>query len=120
MYKVILAILLTASSAFAESFVTETSWYSNVETHNRPCADGRFHDLNTELVAASWDYPLHTYLRITSVTSGKSILAEVCDRGPARRLYRAGRRLDLSARAFKVLDGGKLDRGILQIKVEVI
>lgn len=122
MYKIILAILLTASSVYAESFITETSYFTYESCRKEGslgiCANGQ-RLVDTDLVAASWDFPLNSYIRV-SVPDGRSVICKVADRGPAKRLYRKGRRLDLSAQAFKTLAGGKLDRGLLQVKVEEV
>jgi rare lipoprotein A (peptidoglycan hydrolase) len=44
-------------------------------------------------------------------------LAIVTDRGPAKRLYRKGRIVDLSVAAFKEI--ASLKQGIIEVKVEV-
>ena len=99
------------------AFTTETSFYTNVETHGRRCADGKFHNLSKELVAASWDYPFGTILKVTNNDgSGKSCLVIICDRGPAKRLYRMGRRLDLSKGAFSKL--APLKSGLISVTVK--
>lgn len=128
-FFILLALMLTVTCPRASAlpggehrgrFICEASWYSNTETQGRKCADGRYHRLDTEIVVASWDYSLGSILRIRNLANGQIIYAEVVDRGPARRLYNKGRKIDLSAGAFKALDGGKLDRGILQVMVEVV
>jgi rare lipoprotein A (peptidoglycan hydrolase) len=111
-------LMVTASYAFE----TETSYFTyescRKEGTSGICANGQ-RLVDTDLVAASWDFPLNSYIRVTSA-SGRSVICKVADRGPAKRLYRKGRRLDLSAAAFKALAGGKLDRGILQVTVVAI
>jgi len=64
---------------------------------------------------ASWDYPFGTRLRVES--AGRSVIVVVTDRGPAKRLYRQGRIIDLSKAAFSEL--GSLKAGILSVTVEV-
>jgi rare lipoprotein A (peptidoglycan hydrolase) len=99
------------------SFYTQASWYSNLETQNRRCADNAYHNLSKELVCASWDFPLHTRLKVKC--SSREVILQVCDRGPAKRLYKVGRRIDLSQRAFSILSGGRLDRGVIKVEVSV-
>ena len=112
----ILAVsFLYISPLFA--FETETSWYSNKETKGKFCADGKYHNLSSELVCASWEYSFGSILRVVNLANGKSVVVRVVDRGPAKRLCRAGRRLDLSRRAFEILAGGKLGCGLLQVEV---
>ena len=97
------------------SFYT-ASYYTNVETHNRPCADRRYHDLSKELCAATWFYDFGTILKITRRDTGRSIEVVVTDRGPARRLVKKGRILDLSLEAMRRLDGVK--SGVIPIQIE--
>ena len=99
------------------TFYTQTSWYSNVETHNRRCADGKYHDLTKELVCASWDYRIGQRLLVTRI-GGKNVEVVVVDRGPAKRLCKIGRRVDLSRAAFQRI--ARLESGVANIKVEVI
>ena len=72
------------------------SWYG--EAHRGlPMANGR--PFNPDrLTAASWFYPLGTWLEVRH--GGKSVRVQVTDRGPARRLVRQGRVIDLSRAAF--------------------
>lgn len=82
-----------------------TTWYSHASTLREGCsgimANGRRMD-DTALTAASWDYPLGTQIRVGSVY-GKTVVVTVTDRGPAKRLYRQGKILDLSPAAFDAL-----------------
>jgi rare lipoprotein A (peptidoglycan hydrolase) len=43
---------------------------------------------------------------------------EVTDRGPAKRLYRQGRKLDLSRAAFERI--GKLSDGLLEVEIVTV
>ena len=80
-------------------------------------ANGRRLDDN-RLTCASWYYPFGTLLRVTNIDTGISVIIEVSDRGPARRLVRKGRILDLSKAAFSSL--APLSQGVIQVKIEVI
>jgi rare lipoprotein A (peptidoglycan hydrolase) len=111
-------ILLSCSSAWAET--GSASYYTNLETHNRKCADGKYHKLDSEMVCASWFFDFGQHVRVVCSRTGKSIIVTCVDRGPAKRLVRRGRIIDLSACAFKILAGGKLDRGLLQVEVTKI
>lgn len=71
-----------------------------------------------QLTCASWDYSFGTRLRITNLGNKKSVVAVVTDRGPAKRLYRQGRVIDLSKGAFAQI--ASLKQGIIPIKIEVI
>lgn len=78
-------------------------------------ANGRKLDDNA-FTCASWDHKFGTKLRITNIQNGKSVIVAVTDRGPAKRLYRKGRIIDLSKAEFKSI--GETKKGIIEIKVE--
>lgn len=109
-------ILFTISMSYADTLTA--SYFSNVETNGKDCADGKYHDLDTDLVAASWFYPFGTKLRVVNLETGKSVVVVVVDRGPAKRLVKKGRVIDLSRRAFEILSDSRLDKGILHVKIE--
>lgn len=91
---------------------TQASWYGD-EHRGLPMANGRPFEPEA-MSAASWFYPLGTRLRITH--GRRSVIVEVTDRGPARRLVRQGRRLDLSVGAFRRL--GDPREGVIRVRVE--
>ena len=97
------------------------SWYTYQSTikegNSGICADGSRMDDNA-LVAASWSYPLGSFVRVTSMDSGKSIIVRIRDRGPAKRLVKKGRIIDLSRHAFSKLVDCK--RGLIKVRVEKI
>ena len=75
------------------------SWYG--ESHRGlPMANGQPFDPN-RLTAASWVYPLGTKILVTH--ENQSVIVEITDRGPAKRLFRRGRKIDLSRAAFTML-----------------
>lgn len=111
--------------AYATAFTTEASWYS-VESCKREgtwqkyggrCADGSMFD-DRLLTCASWDFPLGTKVRVTSEDGKKSIICKVTDRGPSRKLYKRGRRIDLSRGAFSQV--ADLRWGITRVIVETL
>ncbi|PIP17598.1 MAG: hypothetical protein COX43_03465 [Parcubacteria group bacterium CG23_combo_of_CG06-09_8_20_14_all_35_9] len=66
--------------------------------------------------AASCDWPKGTYLRVTNVENGKSVIVKVNDYGPERNVH-LGRIIDLDSVAFKKI--GRLSKGLIKVKVEV-
>lgn len=108
--------LLLAVSCHAET----ASWYSVAsckregtwQKYGGLMANGKKFD-DDKLTCASWDYPFGTKLKITNTDNGKSVVCEVTDRGPAKRLYRKGRTVDLSKEAFSVI--ASINRGIINI-----
>ena len=71
-------------------------------------ANGRRFDPD-KMTAASWLYPIGTQVRVTvnspvyRNSAPPSVLVTITDRGPARRLVRHGRKIDLAHAAFKEL-----------------
>lgn len=108
-------VLLTRPCQAADSSLGIASWYSESDPGINPTtANGEIFD-DSQLTCASWDYPFGTYLRVTDLISGRSIVCRVNDRGPAKRL---GRLIDLTKTAFREL--AQLRFGLIQVKVEVI
>lgn len=87
--------------------------YYGSELHGRTTASGVPFDMNA-LTAAHRTLPFKTKVRVTFLTTGKSVVVEINDRGP----YISGRIIDLSAAAAKEI--GLYPYGIGRVKVEVI
>jgi len=66
-----------------------------------------------KLTAASWDYDLGTKVVVTR--GDRSVVVEITDRGPARRLFREGRKIDLSEAAFAKL--ADTDEGLIEVTI---
>jgi rare lipoprotein A len=90
------------------------SWYG--EAHRgKLMANGKKFNPD-KFTAASWFYPLGTKVRVTLAgTPGKSVLVTITDRGPARRLVREGRIIDLGHAPFKRL--AHPDLGLVSVVV---
>lgn len=94
------------------------SWYG--EAHRgKLMANGKKFNPD-RLTAASWFYPLGTRVKVTLATrtQPKSVLVTITDRGPAHRLVRDGRIIDLAHAAFRRL--ADPDEGLIPIQVQVI
>ena len=104
----------------AQAFTTEASYYTTKSsiaegTSGILTASGEVFNENA-LMAASWDYPFNTRLKVSY--GGKSIIVIINDRGPSKRLYKKGRRVDLSKAAFSAL--APLSLGVITISAEVV
>ncbi|WP_237151581.1 septal ring lytic transglycosylase RlpA family protein [Oryzibacter oryziterrae] len=88
------------------------SWYGS-DFHGRRTANGEVFD-RYSISAAHPTMPLPSYARVTSLTSGRSIIVRVNDRGP----YHSNRVLDMSQRAAEMLDIRRA--GVAKIKVEYV
>jgi rare lipoprotein A len=100
---IITAIAVTSVTAVSARAQDLASWY-------HPRVHG--------LVCASWFHPIGTRLRVTELHNGSSVIVTVIERGPAHRLVRQHRVVDLSREAFLKLDGTEL--GLAEVKVETI
>jgi rare lipoprotein A len=87
------------------------SWYG--EKHRGLLmANGQPFDPD-KLTAASWFYDLGTKVVVTH--ENRSVIVEITDRGPARLLLKAGRKIDLSRAAFAKL--ADPDLGLIEVTV---
>jgi rare lipoprotein A len=115
-------ILITVSlvvPAWAE--ITDASYYTVAscikESGQAITASGeRLKD--DGFTCASWDYPVGAMLRVSRIGSDRVVTVRVNDRGPAKGLYRRGRKIDLSKAAFKALS--PLSKGVIRVEVERI
>lgn len=109
--RLLIALGLAVSGGNCYALTTEASWYGD-ELRGRPMANGQPFNPNA-LTCASWDFPLGTRLHVTH--GSRTVVVTVTDRGPAKRLVKKGRRLDLSRAAFARLADPKL--GLIRVEV---
>lgn len=88
------------------------SWYGN-DFHGRRTANGEIFSANA-ISCASPVLPLPSYVRVTNLDNGRSIVCRVNDRGP----YLHGRVMDLSYRTAEIL--GYAGNGVGNIQVEYV
>ena len=124
MKKILVILLLTfgvTSCYAAQASVTEASYYTVAsclkESGQYTMANGRLLDDN-KFTCASWDYPFGTRLEITNRQTNRKIVAIVTDRGPSKKLYKKGRKIDLSKAAFEAI--ADLKSGLVDVDVEVL
>lgn len=101
---------LTASWYSVESLKKEGTW---AYSHGRMANGKIFKDENLTCATRLWK--IGTILRITSLSSKKSVSVKVTDRIGKRF---ANKRIDLSKKAFKEI--ANLNQGIIKVKVEVL
>jgi rare lipoprotein A len=88
------------------------SWYGP-RFHGRRTASGERFDMHA-LTAAHLKLPLGSYARVTLLSSGKSVVVRITDRGP----HAAHRVIDLSRAAAVQL--GLLKRGVGEVAVQQV
>jgi len=88
------------------------TWYGK-RYHGKPTSTGERYDMYG-MTAAHTTLPLPSYVRVTSVANGRSVVVRVNDRGP----FKADRLIDLSyAAAWKL---GLIGNGSGEVEVEAI
>jgi rare lipoprotein A len=88
------------------------SWYGD-DFHGRLTANGEIFDLNG-VSAAHPTLPLPSYVRVTNLANGRSLIVRVNDRGP----YHADRIIDVSMKAAELL--GFHRSGTTSVRVEYV
>jgi rare lipoprotein A len=88
------------------------SWYGS-DFHGRATANGEIFDSDS-ISAAHPTLPLPSYVRVTNLSNGRSIVVRVNDRGP----YHGNRILDVSKRTAHIL--GFTVRGTAWVRVEYV
>ncbi|MDV2986789.1 UNVERIFIED_CONTAM: septal ring lytic transglycosylase RlpA family protein [Methylobacteriaceae bacterium AG10] len=96
----------------ARGYVREglASWYGSA-FHGRVTANGEVFDRHS-IAAAHPTLPLPSYVRVTNLDNGHSMILRVNDRGP----YHAGRLMDVSEEAARALDFHR--KGTARVRVE--
>jgi rare lipoprotein A len=109
--------VLWAGSAIPPQKSGIASWYGE-EHRGKLMANGKRFDPD-KLTAASWFYPIGTTLQVTvkqgPMAPARQVMVTITDRGPAWRLVRTGRKIDLSHAAFKQL--AHPDLGLIPVVV---
>jgi rare lipoprotein A len=88
------------------------SWYGE-DFHGRVTANGEVYDMHG-ISAAHPTLPMPSYVRVTNLGNGRSIIVRVNDRGP----YHSDRLIDLSAKAARLLDFH--GDGLARVRVEYV
>ncbi|WP_423914823.1 septal ring lytic transglycosylase RlpA family protein [Capnocytophaga gingivalis] len=106
--------VVETSSAVSTMATTGVASYYHNKFNGRKTASGEVFS-NNKLTAAHRTYPFGTYLKVTNVANGKSVLVKVNDRGP----FTKGKELDLSRKAFMDITDNP-NKGNLQVNIEVV
>ena len=88
------------------------SWYGT-KFHGRRTANGEIYDMNA-LTAAHRTLPMPSYVRVTNLENGRSLVLKVNDRGPFAR----GRIIDVSRRGSQLL--GFQRKGTAKVRVQIL
>jgi rare lipoprotein A len=88
------------------------SWYGKY-FDGKPTASGEPYDMN-DLTAAHPSLPLGTFVKVTNLRNGRSVVVRVNDRGPVVD----GRIIDLSYNAAKVSE--MKGRGVQRVRLDLV
>lgn len=88
------------------------SWYGD-GFHGKPTANGEIYDMNA-LVAAHPTLPMPSYVHVTNLRNGRTVLLRVNNRGP----FAPGRIIDVSREAANLL--GFANNGVTQVRVRYV
>ena len=102
--------LLDDESGYKEKGIA--SWYGK-KFHGRNTANGEVYDMYA-MTAAHKKLPIPSYVRVTNLNNGSSVVVRVNDRGP----FHGGRIIDLSYAAAQRL--GFVAQGTAPVEVEII
>jgi len=97
-------------TAFAEEGYAS---YYGAQWHGRTTANGERMDIHA-MTAAHKTLPFHSRVRVTMLSTGKSVVVRINDRGPFVR----GRIIDLSDEAARRI--GLLGKGVAKVRIEVL
>ena len=89
-----------------------SSWYGK-QFHGRKTASGEPFDMHA-MTAAHRTLPLQSWVRVTNIANGKTVILRINDRGPRLR----SRIIDISYGAAKAL--GFSRKGLARVEVEVL
>jgi len=99
-----------AYTGYAE--VGHASYYG-AKWHGRTTANGERMDVYA-MTAAHKTLPFHTRVRVTMLSTGKSVIVRINDRGP----FVKGRIIDLSDEAARRI--GLIGAGVAKVRIEVL
>ncbi|MFC1548643.1 septal ring lytic transglycosylase RlpA family protein [Candidatus Omnitrophota bacterium] len=126
--KLILAFIIITSisippteiSSDATGLLIEgvASWYAEFSPGIRPTTANMERFDHDEMTCAIWDMPFNAILEVTNVSNGKKVRVRVNDRGPAKRLHKKGRVIDLSMAAFREIED--LNKGLTRVRVKIV
>ena len=94
------------------------SWYGEASPGILPTTANMDKFNEKDMTCAVWDLAFGTKLEVTNIENGKTVIVRVNDRGPAKRLCKQGRIIDLTKGAFnKICDLGK---GLTRVRVSIV
>lgn len=101
-----------------DSLYGTASWYSESDPGILPTT-ANMETFDEEMfTCAMWDVPFDTLVEVINLNNNRSVVVRVNDRGPARRLVREGRIIDLTKAAFAQI--ADLDKGLVKVRLRIL
>jgi len=94
------------------------SWYAEFSPGIRQTTANMEIFDHDAMTCAIWDFPFGTILEVTNLDNGKTVKVRVNDRGPAKKLCRQGRVIDLTMASFEKI--ANLDEGLVNVEVRIV
>jgi rare lipoprotein A len=91
----------------------QASYYHDKFNGNKTSSGIRFD--NNKYTAAHKKLPFGTKIKVTNISSGKSVIVEIIDRGP----FTKSRELDLTKKAFMEIAKNK-GIGVMKVNIELV
>jgi len=118
LFMMIILYAFAANAAQIPSTFGLASWYSedspgiNERTANMEIFD------DSGFTCAMWGVSFNTFVKVTNLENNRSVVLRVNDRGPAKRLVRRGRIIDLTRAAFARI--ASLRKGLVRVRVDFL
>lgn len=115
---IVLSLIILSSCSGLKYFPTGNiqkgiaSWYGE-DFHGKLTSNKEIYNMHA-MTAAHKTLPFGTYVRVTNLTNGKSVVVRINDRGP----FVKGRIIDLSYAAAKKL--GMSETGVAPVEIKVL
>jgi len=117
---VVLSVSASGISSDASFVYLEglASWYADFSPGIKPTTANMEEFDHDGMTCAMWGIPFNSVLEVTNLNNGRKVMVRVNDRGPAKRLCRQGRVIDLTMAAFERIED--LDKGLTKVKLRLI
>ncbi len=96
----------------------EASWYAEFSPGIRQTTANMEVFDHDKMTCAMWGIPFDSEIEVTNLSNGKKVIVRVNDRGPAKRLFKKGRVIDLTMAAFSEIED--LDKGLTKVSLRRI
>jgi rare lipoprotein A len=113
---ILIASPATGASNFTASYYTVAS--CKREGTSGIMANGKRLQDEGVYTAAMWNVPFGTRVLVRNLANGKEVIVTITDRGPAKRLVKKGRIIDLNKAAFLSL--APLRKGIIEVEIKIL